>query len=311
MLPINLNISSDFFKEEIRDGYKVSPEQKKVWAVELDLLYLLENICEKYNIKFWADGGTMLGAVRHNGFIPWDDDIDIIMTRENYQKFCDVAENEIIYPYFFQTEYTDPGSLRGHAQLRNSRTTGILYSELPFKYSFNQGIFIDIFPLDYLPDDENEKRNYIQKVEGLMKQARRQALKTYSYMPAQRNFVKKLANRTVLKCSHSIYGSANEPNRYFKEFEQFITKNNSEPTHVVGKLFYCPVKEKSIWKTQWLESATYLPFEMLELPVASGYEQIMDKFFGNWRTPMKSNSAHGSVLFDTEKSYIDVLGGVN
>lgn len=68
----------------------------------MDMLYQLDQICRKYNIHYFASGGTMLGAVRHKGFIPWDDDIDIMMFREEYDKLCKVAPKELKYPYFFK-----------------------------------------------------------------------------------------------------------------------------------------------------------------------------------------------------------------
>ena len=156
MIELRLNIDKSFYKEETRDGYTISPEMKKLWAVELDLLNEFMSVCKRNNIRFSADAGTILGAVRHKGMIPWDDDIDVMMLREDYDKLCKIASKEFTYPYFFQTEDTDKGSLRGHAQLRNSATTGILYAEKEYKYKFNQGIFIDIFPIENLSEDTKE-----------------------------------------------------------------------------------------------------------------------------------------------------------
>ena len=143
-----LDFPDDFFAPEVRCGYEVSEKNKKVWAILLDLVVELERVCKKYNITMYADAGTLLGTVRHQGFIPWDDDIDIALKRKDYEKLCKVASKEFKHPYFFQTAYTDDHCFRGHAQLRNTETTGIVFLDHGMPY--NKGIFIDIFPNIFL-----------------------------------------------------------------------------------------------------------------------------------------------------------------
>ena len=154
---MNLKIAlpERFFANENRE-IPVDNAKKKVWAILLDLLCEFDRVCKENNIQYFLDSGTLLGAVRHGGFIPWDDDVDVVMLRNDYKRLCEIAQSKFAPPYFFQTNSTDPGSARGHAQLRNSETTGILRDEIqdgrPL-YSFNQGLFVDVFALDAVPDD--------------------------------------------------------------------------------------------------------------------------------------------------------------
>lgn len=158
MVNLKIQLPDGFFNEEVRCEYTVTRQRKEVWAVELDLLREFSRVCNKYNLKYCADGGTLLGAIRHHGFIPWDDDLDIAMLRSDFEKLNEVAPIEFKKPYFWQTEETDKGSARGHAQLRNSATTSIIKTEYERQRNnnFNQGIFIDIFPFDTVIDDQKK-----------------------------------------------------------------------------------------------------------------------------------------------------------
>ena len=103
MKSLTLSVPNDFWKEEERCDYKVSKEMKQIWAVELDLLHMFDTVCKKHQLRYFASDGTLLGAIRHHGFIPWDDDIDIAMLREDYDKLCKIGPAEFKHPYFFQS----------------------------------------------------------------------------------------------------------------------------------------------------------------------------------------------------------------
>ena len=166
MVDLNIELPEGFLDEEVRCGYTVTRQMKEVWAVELDILSELQRVCEKYNLKFFADAGTLLGAVRHKGFIPWDDDIDVCMFRNDYDKLVSIADDEFKAPYKFQCFYTEKGYYRGHAQIRNTNTTCILKSELGKNIQFNQGIFLDVFVLDGVTNDPTaliHEKEYIHR----------------------------------------------------------------------------------------------------------------------------------------------------
>lgn len=111
----------------------------------LDLYFELEKVCKKYGLKLYASGGTLLGAVRHKGFIPWDDDMDFWMMRSDYEELQKHAD-EFSHPYFLQTPYTDKGYYYSAIKFRNSNTTDI--STFFAWEDWNMGIAIDIFPID-------------------------------------------------------------------------------------------------------------------------------------------------------------------
>lgn len=303
MLPIKIEINESFFKEEKRCDFFVSQNTKKIWAVLLDLLNEFSIVCEKNGIEWFVDAGTILGAARHKGFIPWDDDIDIMLDRKNYEKLCLVAPKDFKHPYFFQTEYTDPGSLRGHAQLRNSLTTAILETEKDKHYRFNQGIFIDIFPIDNLPDDLKERKRFLAKLQRAKKRTDLISSVTTRYSNSA-----KVVKRIIKGILHLVFGSAPKKElKLFKKYESLEMKYCSLKTKYMSKLFQLPLNERRIWERQWLKDTVFLEFEMLKVPVPLDYVKLLDKFYGDWRVYKKGLSTHGGVFFDPENTYLKYI----
>ena len=140
--PINIKLPDMFLSEEERCGYTVSDKLKKIWAVEIDLLAILLDVCKRYDLKVALGFGSLLGAVRHHGFIPWDDDLDVWMPRESFERLLEIADKEFKKPYFLQTALSDREFFIPYARLRNSLTTGaIAYSSSP---NYNNVIFVDV-----------------------------------------------------------------------------------------------------------------------------------------------------------------------
>ena len=92
-------------RDEMRSGFLVTSHRKKLWNVQIGIVNEFARICKKHNLRWFAHGGTLLGSVRHKGFVPWDDDMDVALFRPDYEKFRQIVVDEIRAPYFFDPWY--------------------------------------------------------------------------------------------------------------------------------------------------------------------------------------------------------------
>ena len=146
----------EYFLEENRDGFLVSQDMKRAWAAQLEVLEEVKRVCAILDIKFYADWGTLLGAVRHHGFIPWDDDIDVAMPRDDFEKLLDLVEEEMGDKYLIMNTERYP-----NYPLMTTRMTmrGTKFKEEALKnIDAPLGIFLDLYPLDKVSDNPKEVR---------------------------------------------------------------------------------------------------------------------------------------------------------
>lgn len=137
---------------------EITPEiLKELQQIQLEILVELDRICRKYKLRYSMDGGTLLGAVRHKGFIPWDDDIDIIMPRKDYEKFFRICKKELDKERFFLQEHrTDSYYNVGYPRIRRNST---VYRRAGHEHmNYRGGVFIDLFVLDNVPDSKILRR---------------------------------------------------------------------------------------------------------------------------------------------------------
>ena len=261
--------------------------KRAVHEVQLDLLKQFIRVCQKHHLRFYPCGGTLLGCIRHEGFIPWDDDIDIDMPREDFDKLSSLAASEFKAPVFFQTAESDPGYFSGHAKLRNSNTTEIIPEDLFFDY--DKGIFIDIFPLDHIPDRSFHADWYCMKIFILRNLIILGSPAYYAY-PHKRivrlfHPVCEILYRTVtLKRHNRIY-------------EKLCRKYSShKKAKRIAPVSAFPLRKAVRWEPELFEGFEYKRFESVSLPVPASYNTILHRQFGDYRVPRKEKSQHTTVF---------------
>lgn len=285
-----------FFHEEERNGFLVTGKRKKVWAVELDLYLKFAEVCHKYGLRFWADGGTLLGAVRHQGFIPWDDDIDLIMPRADYNKLMEIGLDEFKWPYFLQTPHTDCNYGYSMAKLRNSNTTNI--SPVFANAGFNQGIPIDICPLDYcsLETYEQERANIVECI-----------MKNSSFM--KRNSIELLDERQLY--NYRKYKTDSTVREYDK-IHQIASNPKYEGSEYVSNRTVTFIRSGAlIWKTEWYNDTKVCQFELFSIPVPGNSHLRLKTQYGDYMNLPPTDDRglwHSNELWDPDTAYTYYLG---
>ena len=302
MVKLNINIPNGFLDEEIRCDFCVSKKMKEVWAVELDLLNEFDRVCKKHGIHYVASGGTMLGAVRHHGFIPWDDDVDLMMMRDEYDRFCKIAPSEFKHPYFFQTEETDNGYMRYFARLRNSETTGIQQYEASSHFKYNQGIFIDIFPLDAVPDD---KELFLQQSKDaeVTRQKIHQVCKWGYHLPKTNTFGYKVKKYFILPFFGKFIMKFYRPNKLYQQYVNICKRYNKENTKYVSLLSFEFDHDVHYIQRKDMKNIIDIDFEFLQIPIIANYDEALRWKYGNYKEFVKAPNYHGGMIFDTDVSY--------
>ncbi len=183
------------------EQFHTSPELKAIWEVELDLLQKLKEICEQYQLTYYLWAGSMLGAVRHGGIIPWDDDIDIAMPRQDFERFKQICKESLAAPYYLQSDDDVSVFMGGKLRLRNSDTTGFEYREA--RYNGNWGIWIDILALDFVYSDALKKKRQLSGIDRAVQACRREAEKHHQVsIRSLKRF-----RRAVTSCDRSQAGA--------------------------------------------------------------------------------------------------------
>lgn len=280
---------------ETRRGYYITAEMKKVWAVEIKLLKKLLKVCEKHNLRIFAEGGTLLGAVREHGFIPWDDDIDMAMPREDYDKMREIASDEFKAPFFFQCGYTDLFP-NGFTRLRMDGTAAIFKKSI--YHNCHQGIFIDIFPLDAVPTDFDEFNKLLIKRMEMKEKMILYSRNHFSFTNLLYDWKAFVAKIEIGKIGF---------HRYFNKYDLMVKQYSKKPYSLVS-IFSWNYDNRYLRESKWYNDTIFIPFEDIMIPVPTDYEKILTTQFGDYMRPVKAPSEHGGFLIlDAQRSYNDYL----
>ncbi len=290
-------LPANFFEAETICDFYVDEKMKKVWAIELDLLYEFDKICRRHGLKYFLIFGSLLGAVRHHGFIPWDDDMDVIMPRCDYEKFLRLGD-ELREPYFLQTCHTDPGFYYAHAKLRNSNTAAIDY---PFIYQgFNLGCFIDVLPLDNF-DPENGTDTF-EEINRLI---------------LENSVAMRLTHPNLSERDRERVGrhSGMDPMTVFERIDSLSKKSNEKYTGYVSILAATTYgMKKDVFPAECFSECVPCNYHGIATFIPCGYDAVLSTTYGDYMKlpPVEKRGVwHGNLVFYPDIPYKDALKSMN
>lgn len=291
-------MQTDFLQEEIRCEFLVSEKRKKIWFKQLELIQEFQRICEKYNLRYFASNGTLLGVIRHKGFVPWDDDVDIVMPRKDYEKLLEVAKEELEAPYYMQTAMTQQNYYRNYARLRNQETTAMPYRD--WNRECCNGIFIDIFPMDGC-----FKAGFPDKLQQLSVKVRCALANTYVYYP---EFSSHLFLRAILYRIAKVYCKIYDYETLLRKTEQVRSRISFDEAEVICQITHGSSFLK--FPRHYFDSAIMMDFEYIKLPVPKEYDAILRTHYGEYMElpPVEKRGQHHEILFDPDKPYTEYIG---
>ncbi len=295
----NGQFNNSFLLDEVRCGFYVPSEIKQAWAAQLEVLQAVNEVCRNNGIQYFADWGTLLGTVRHRGFIPWDDDIDIVMKREDYEHFRRVEE-QLPEGFSIHTFRNEEGFREFHATVVGAPSVSFEKEHLRKFHGFPYLCGLDIFILDYVYADEKREDERVYNIKyviavadaildgGMSVEAIEIALKNIENkheVSIDRRISAKDKWILLYELAERICGEVAPEDA--NELTQMI------PWGVIGKNFRF---DKRLY-----EESIDLPFEYTYMPVPMAYDDMLKKRYGDYLKINKAAGGHGYPFFEGQR----------
>jgi len=273
----------------------IQKQINQIWAVEQEILDIIHEVCTVHNLRYSLAFGTLLGAVRHGGFIPWDDDIDIIMPREDYERLISIWNDVAPHGYLLQNKRTNTDFTQNFTKIRKDNTT-FIQDEIEKQKKYHTGLFVDIFPADRVaPKGFQRKIQYLASAFNLL-YARGYTSGTKGII----GFVEKISLSLPVHLQIKLYHST----------EHYIAKwNNSHNSE-----WYSPntIKVcKRYFSPELFDEISTIAFNGKQYCCVKDYDNLLTKIYGDYmKLPPVEDRVwkHHPIIVDFEHNYSELIG---
>ncbi len=257
-------------KEKIKTKKITSQEMMQI---QIKILEYIIDICDKNNIEYFMIGGSLIGTIRHNGFIPWDDDIDIALLREDYNRLLNILLKTQNTQYKVIDKITQKDYFYPFFKVMDKTT---ILKEKKFKEIKEYGIYVDVFAIDGLPKEEKLLNKRYKKQKNLQ----RLIFLNNAKKIEEKNPIKKIGKQLLVIYSHIIGNK-----RILEQYDKVCTKYSAKKTEYAISNWPIYKKEKEIHKSKNFYKMKKHKFESLEVKVPVNYDEVLKTTFNDYMNP--------------------------
>lgn len=286
-----LIFSPEFFQAEMREDFEIDATMKTVWAAEMEMLADIDAVCQKYGLQYFAYWGTLLGTVRHHGFVPWDDDMDLAMKREDYNKLMEALPKELPSNYRVMWGLSEEGRDIFWGSVKNADTISVEPERLRKFHGCPFQVAIDIVPIDTVPREEGEAL-LLNRYMTLIRSGANLAKKENKTDTEKRDlsdiltFFEQKENVTFYDSkpiANQLWSLGNAmASAYGENDGDYLTMHTTN----VG------ANNTFFFEKDWWEQADVLPFEEIFIPVPVGYDEVLKRLYGDYHVRIRGVSDH-------------------
>lgn len=299
-----MDFSTDFYRDEVRYGFYVPTAIKQAWAAELMVLSEIDRICQKYNIKYYAEWGTMLGAIRHAGFVPWDDDLDIGMLREDYVRFGQAAQKELPKEYAIHNYETKENHWLFMSRVLNRNQICFDEEHLKKYHNFPYIASVDIFVLDYLYKDEKKEKERCDEIKFILALA--DLIEQKGIDDAAIRLLNSIEQKYHIKIS-DISSTRKIEIELYRLAEKQMARVPRREADCLGQIFPWVLKGNKGMPKEYYDKMVRLPFENTTIPIPADYHTVMQERFGNYMKIRKVWDGHDYPFFEGQRSNLQAM----